>query len=100
MNPYLVQAALVGAGLNGAASGAHPGPRSDANFHVERPPPGTRTLPNNLLDALRALDADKGLRSALGDEFVDAYVKLKMREEWAPYAGHLSTWEVEHTLDV
>ena len=33
-------------------------------------------------------------------QFVDAYVKLKMREEWNPYAGHLSSWEVEQTMDV
>jgi glutamine synthetase len=33
-------------------------------------------------------------------QFVDAYVKLKMREEWNPYAGHLSSWEMEQTMDV
>ena len=68
VNPYLVQAALLATGLNGITAHAHPGPRSDANFHEERPPPGTRSLPSNLLDALRALDADDALRGALGKE--------------------------------
>jgi glutamine synthetase len=68
VNPYLVQAALLATGLNGITAHAHPGPRSDANFHEERPPPGTRSLPSNLLDALRALSADEALRGALGNE--------------------------------
>ena len=100
VNPYLVQAALVAAGLNGVDASLHPGPRSDGNFQEEKPPPGTRTLPANLLDALRALQADAALRAALGEEFVGSYVKLKMAQEWAPYAAHLSSWELAATLDV
>ena len=100
VNPYLVQAALVAAGLSGMAKGAHPGPRSDGNYAEEKPPPGTRTLPANLLDALRALEADAALGEGLGAEFVESYVKLKMREEWVPYTRHLSSWELTATMDV
>lgn len=99
-NPYLVQAALVGCGLAGVEAGAHPGARSDYNGAEERPPAGTRTLPSNLLDALRAMEADGALRSALGAPFVTSYAKLKMRDEWLPYAAHLSSWELDATLDV
>jgi len=68
VNPYLVQAALLASGLNGITTHANPGPRCDSNFHEERPPKGTRTLPSNLLDALRALDKGDTLRGALGNE--------------------------------
>ena len=98
-NPYLMHAGLLAAGLNGVAAGAHPGPRFDANFYEEKPPPGVRTLPGNLLDALRALQADAPLRARLGDDCVDAYVKLKMAS-WREYCAHLSRWELDTTLDV
>ena len=99
VNPYLLQAALISAGLNGVAKKADPGPRFDTNFYEEKPPPGVRTLPGNLLDALRALEADAALREGLGADFVDSYVLLKKRS-WAEYAAHLSQWEIESTLDV
>ncbi len=47
---------------------------------------------------MRLLDANKGLRAALGDELVDSYVKLKL-QEWKSYATTLSQWERDHTLD-
>ena len=98
-NPYLVQAGLVGAGLIGVDAKAHPGPRFDTNFYEERPPPGVRTLPGNLLDAVRCLQADGALRGRLGDAFVDSYAKLKLAS-WREYAAHLTQWELDNTLDV
>jgi glutamine synthetase len=94
-----VQAGLIAAGLAGCAAGAHPGPRSDENYHEVKPPAGVRTLPGNLLDALRALQADAPLRARLGDAFVDSYAKLKM-QSWRDYTAHLSQWELDTTLDV
>jgi glutamine synthetase len=99
VNPYLLQAGLLAAGLSGVAAGAHPGTRYDDDFREVPPPPGVRTLPGNLLDALRALEADAPLRAALGDSFIASYVKLKMAS-WREYAAHLSQWEVNNTLDV
>jgi glutamine synthetase len=52
-----------------------------------------------MLDALREFDSDKALKSALGDEFSAAFVKLKMME-WDSYVSHFSAWEKENTLDV
>ena len=98
-NPYLVQAGLLAAGLAGVAAGAHPGPRSDENYYEVRPPPHVRTLPANLLDAVRALQADAPLRATLGDAFVDAYAKLKL-QSWRDYTAHLTQWELDNTLDV
>ena len=57
-----------------------------------------KRLPLNLLDALRALETSSVLASALGNEFVASYVKLRM-SEWNAYARHLTEWERQTTLD-
>ena len=65
-NHYLriKQAGLIAAGLAGVAAKADPGPRFDTNFYEERPPPGVRFLPGNLLDALRCLQARERTRES------------------------------------
>ena len=41
---------------------------------------------------------DEALKSALGDEFSAAYIKLKL-DDWNKYSRHLTQWELETTLD-
>jgi glutamine synthetase len=99
-NPYLLQAGLLAAGLDGVAQRRDPGPRLDINMYEPgAAPDGVRRLPLNLLDALRAFDASTMLRSALGTEFVESYVKLRM-SEWNDYMRHLTQWERDRTLDI
>ncbi|MGH6804963.1 MAG: type III glutamate--ammonia ligase [Methyloceanibacter sp.] len=99
-NPYLLPAALLAAGLDGIARGIDPGKPLDIDMYAEghKAPANTKRLPLNLLDALRLTAGSNLLRRELGDEFVNSYVKLKMRE-WNDYAGHLTNWERAHTLD-
>ena len=97
-NPYLLQAGLLAAGLAGMASSADPGPRLDINMYTHGETVRARRLPANLLDALRAFEADKTLCAALGESFATAYLRLK-HQDWAAYARHLSSWELETTLD-
>ena len=97
-NPYLLQAGLLAAGLDGLAHARDPGPPLDANMYEPGAPAGAGRLPLNLLDAVRALEGSEALRAALGAPFVDAYAKLK-RQEWDSYMRHLSQWERDHTLD-
>jgi glutamine synthetase len=98
-NPYLMQAAIVAAGLDGIVNRRDPGKPLSINMYTEgHTVKGAKRLPLNLLDAIRALDRSGPMRSVLGEAFVDSYVKLKT-SEWAAYAGHLSSWEVETTLD-
>ncbi len=99
-NPYLLQAAVIAAGLDGIAGKMHPGPRLDIDMyqfgHTVKDAP---KLPLNLLDALRSFDKDEALKAALGAELAQAYVKLKT-DDWNSYASHFTQWEREHTLDV
>ena len=99
-NPYLLQAVIIAAGLDGVRSKADPGKRYDIDMYAEgHKVRGAPKLPLNMLDALRAFDRDKGLKTALGDEFSTAYLKMKM-QEWNSYVSHFSAWEKENTLDI
>ena len=98
-NPYLMQAGVLAAGLDGIANKRDPGKRMDGNMYAEgQNRRGVKMLPQNLLDALRLTEKSPLLREALGEEFINSYVKLKMRE-WDSYNAHLSQWELDHTLD-
>ncbi|MCC6008459.1 MAG: type III glutamate--ammonia ligase [Rhodobacteraceae bacterium] len=99
-NPYLLQAAIIAAGLSGLAARADPGKRLDIDMYQEgHKITDAPRLPLNLLDALRAFDADEALKESLGTEFSAAYVKLKT-DDWNRYAAHLTQWERDHTLDI
>lgn len=98
-NPYILPAALIAAGLDGIAQKRDPGPRYDNNTYTDPLPPSVAgQLPANLLDALRYLESNEILPKALGAAFTQAYLKLK-RQAWNEYSAHVSTWELENTLD-
>lgn len=99
-NPYLLQAVIIAAGLDGVRTKADPGKRLDINMYAEgHKARGAQKLPLNLLDALRTFDKNKVLKNALGEEVSAAFMKLKM-DEWNSYVSHFSEWERAHTLDV
>ncbi|HEY6717893.1 MAG TPA: type III glutamate--ammonia ligase [Reyranella sp.] len=98
-NPYLLQAGILAAGLDGIDNKRDPGQRLDINMYTHgHTVASARMLPLNLLDALRRLEGSDVLAKRLGG-LVPSYLKLK-REEWNAYARHLSPWERETTLDV
>jgi glutamine synthetase len=96
-NPYLLQAGLLAAGLDGLANAADPGPPLAVNMY-EQAVPGVKQLPLNLLDAIRAFEASRMFQAALGPAFIAAYSKLK-RQSWDQYMRHLTQWERDTTLD-
>jgi glutamine synthetase type III len=97
-NPYLLQAAVVAAGLDGLTQRRSPGARLDNNAYTDPPGADVRRLPGSLLDALRALKVNDVLVQALGAPFVHAYTKLK-EAEWHEHHQHVSAWERQATLD-
>jgi len=99
-NPYLLQAVIIAAGLSGMKSKADPGPRYDIDMYAEgHTVKDAPKLPLNLLDAIRALDADAELKAVLGEDFSASYMKMKL-QEWNSFVSHFSHWEREHTLDI
>ena len=99
-NPYLLQAAMLVAGLDGIAQKRDPGKRLDIDMYAEgHKAKDAKKLPLNLLDALRALEQSERARATgLGDAVRLAYLKLK-HAEWNDYARHLTEWERRTTLD-
>ena len=99
-NPYLMQAIILAAGLDGVRTKADPGPRYDIDMYTQgNTVTGAPKLPLNLLDALRDYDKDTTLKAMMGEEFSAAYLKLK-NKEWDSFVGHFSRWEHENTLDI
>jgi glutamine synthetase len=74
-NPYLYVLSQIVAGLAGIKAKLEPPPPSDEPYAAERPP-----LPKSLPEALEALDKEPLFRRALGDTFIDYFVKLKRSE--------------------
>jgi glutamine synthetase len=96
-NPYLVHAAIIAAGLDGIERELDPGAPENINLYAlteeERKAKGIEILPQNLNEALIALEADSILTERLGKEIVNEFIKIK-RDEWIDYSRHVSDWEV------
>ncbi len=100
VNPYLLQAVYLAAGLDGIENERDPGKRFDIDMYAEgHKLRSVRKLPFYLLDAIRAFDRNKDLKFALGAEFSAAFLKLKM-QEWDSYSQQLGAWERETSLDI
>jgi glutamate---methylamine ligase len=98
-NPYLLQAAILVAGLDGIDNKRDPGKRLDINMYTDgHTVKNAKRLPLNLLDALRNLERSTVLRDGLGASFLASYVKLR-HADWNDYARHLTEWERQTTLD-
>jgi glutamine synthetase len=57
-----------------------------------------RLLPQNLLEAIDALQADAVVCAALGESLAQEFITLK-RMEWVDYARHVSDWETQRYLE-
>ena len=99
-NPYLLQAAIIAAGIDGVINKIDPGKRLDIDMYKEGHKVENATqLPLNLLDALRVFDSNTILKESLGNDFSKAYISLKTAE-WNSYASHFSVWERDNTIDI
>jgi glutamine synthetase len=98
-NPYLLQAGLLAAGLDGIRNRRDPGRRLDIDMYADgHSVKDAKRLPLNLLDALRCLERSSELKTALGETTISSYLKLKYAD-WNDYARHLTDWERQTTLD-
>jgi glutamine synthetase len=97
-NPYLVHAAIIAAGLDGIERELDPGEPKNINLYAlseeERKEQGIDILPQNLNEALNALEADTILAERMGEEVVAEFIKVK-RNEWIDYSRHVSDWELK-----
>ncbi|MGY0505666.1 type I glutamate--ammonia ligase [Luteimonas sp. e5] len=101
---YLGFAALLMAGLDGIRHQIDPGGPSDKDLY-DLPPEEEKAIPtvcHSLDQALEALDGDRDFLKAGGvfsDEFIDAYIALKMKEVTAFRAAtHPLEYQMYYTI--
>ena len=100
-NPYLVTAAVIAAGLDGIDRKLDPGAPHNDNLYALTPEQlnerGIQVLPQNLEQALNALEADTVICDAIGP-VAGEFLKLK-RAEWLEYMRYVSDWELKSYLE-
>ncbi len=99
VNPYLLQAAILAAGLLGIENKYTLPNISFTNNSIGENLNDKRLLPANLGEALKVFDEDLVFRKKIGEDFVASYLKLK-EKEWQDYLSFFSDWEVKNTLDI
>jgi glutamine synthetase len=88
-NPYLVIAAVLAAAYLGIRDKVNPpAPLEGYGYDITR----AALLPQNLGDALAALEADTDLRGLLGEQFVAAFLAVK-RDELERLSRFVTDWE-------
>ena len=101
-NSYLTAAAAIAAGLDGVERQLEAGPGYDINLYDLSPEEleekGIGILPQNLHEALTALEKDDVIQGALGEEFVKEFLELK-HMEWVEYMRHVSDWEINRYVE-
>jgi glutamine synthetase len=102
-NPYLAYAVLLAAGLRGVAGGYElPAAAEDDVWslsEVERRAAGYQALPQNLGEALSAMEHSDLVAEALGEHVFDYFLRNK-RTEWDGYRCNVTPYELRTGLPV
>ncbi|WP_136717691.1 type I glutamate--ammonia ligase [Halorientalis salina] len=101
-NAYLAFAALIHAGLDGIEKGIEaPDPVRENIYEFDeqkREEYGIDTLPQNLGEAVDALEEDEVIKNALGEHIGEKFVEAK-RQEFKEYLVDVSDWELDRYLE-
>jgi glutamine synthetase len=102
-NPYLAFSLMLAAGLQGVADNAElPAPSSDNIYEMspsERRALGIESLPEDLSEAIGAMQRSELVRETLGDHLFEFFARNKLRE-WEAYKSYVSPFEIERSLPV
>ena len=99
-NIYAALAATLAAGLDGIERGLQPPPARDDDLYQAHAAGASMParLPRDLRAALDALQADDGLRQAVGLSFCEQFLAVQSAE-WADWQDQVSAWELERYVD-
>ncbi len=101
-NPYLAFAAMIEAGLDGIERDLEcPDPVRENIYEFDeakREEYGIETLPENLGQAVDALEADDVVMDALGPHTSEKFLEAK-RQEYEEYLVEVSEWEIDRYLE-
>ena len=97
-NPYIVLAAVLGAGLYGIEHKLEPEAQVTGNAY-EQQHPKSLALPQSLSAAAFALSKSTAARSLFGDEFVDHYSATREWEQ-REFNKHITDWEMSRYFEI
>ena len=106
-NPYLLQAGIIAAGLDGINKKINPGKPLHCNMYEDyKKYPKLKKLPNDINQAINMLKNSKSLSKAFGEDVIKSYIKLKNSEiknfkirNNFNKRKPVSQWEKDNTLD-
>ena len=106
-NPYLLQAGIIAAGIEGINKRIDPGEPLMVNMYEKfKDYPNLKKLPNDIEEALSSLEDSKELKEAFGEKVIDSYLKLKNKEikdfsneDTFNKKNSITDWEKLNTLD-
>ena len=106
-NPYLLQASVLAAGIEGLNKRINPGKPLFCNMYEDyKKYPNLSKLPNELKDSLDKIENNKEMNKAFGKEVIKSYVKLRTSElkdfndnEKFDKSKPITKWERQNTLD-
>jgi glutamine synthetase len=102
-NPYLAFAVMLAAGMQGVADNAELPPAAADNIYemsvAERRAMGIESLPEDLDEAVLAMERSELVRATLGDHLFEHFIRNK-RREWEAYKAYVSPFEIERSLPV
>jgi len=102
-NPYLALAGTIVAGVHGIMEEMDPGEPVNTDAYKlsleERKKKNINLLPCSLREALTYLEKDSYLKSELGTELVEEYIKIK-KVECDSYDRYVSPWEIKNYVPV
>ena len=106
-NPYLLQASVLAAGINGIKNKIDPGKPLHCNMYKDFAKyPDLPKLPDELNQSLKQLKQNKEMNEAFGANVIDSYIKLRGTEikefdnaEKFDKSKPITKWERQNTLD-
>ena len=106
-NPYLLQAGVIAAGLDGLNNKIDPGEPLHCNMYEDHAKyPDLPKLPNDLSESLDRLKSNKMINEAFGIDVINSYLKLRSAElkefnnnESFDKTKPVTEWERRNTLD-
>jgi len=106
-NPYLLQASVLAAGINGIKNKIDPGKPLNCNMYEDFAKyPNLPKLPDELDQSLKQLKQNKEMNDAFDADVINSYIKLRSTEikefnnvEKFDKSKPITKWERQNTLD-
>jgi len=102
-NPYLAFSVMLAAGLEGINKKYKLAePANDNIYHMseeEKEKAGIKSLPEDLLEAIKIAEKSKLIKECLGDKVFEYFIRNK-KMEWNEYKAQVSQYEIDKYLPI